>query len=92
MSDRQKPKAPSLISGSDAAPVIYLDGAIAWGEIGGVIQVETAMNHLLPNDQDGVKTKVVVTAHLRCSLGAARNLRDALDKAIAMAIPPDKRN
>ncbi|WP_315792260.1 MULTISPECIES: hypothetical protein [unclassified Bradyrhizobium] len=67
----------------EQAPFIYFDGATCFGQNGGAIQIELAANVLMPDDE-GVKILITQTAHLRCSPGAAANLRDALDKAIAM--------
>jgi hypothetical protein len=77
---KPKPKL-SLVAGSDAAPVIFLDGVVAWGLNNGVVQIEVAANHLVPSE-NGLKTKVVVTGHLRCSLAAAAELRDMIDAAL----------
>lgn len=83
-----KAAAPAVY-GSDAAPVVYFDGVVAWGLLNGVMQVELAANHLLPTSLTGdaeVKTRAVMSAHLRCNLVAAQQLRDMLDAAIRQAM------
>jgi len=99
MSVHPKPlsaKPAVAASGSDTAPIVYYDGVLAWGLLNGVVQVELAANHLMPvslGENADVKTRTVVTAHLRCNLVAAQNLRDVLDAAIRRAMtPPDKAN
>ena len=88
----KKSVPPSGIFGSDAAPIIYFDGVLAWGYRDGVVQLELAANHLVPmaTGSPEVKTKVVVTAHLRCSVGAATQLMDAIEKLTTT--PPPLQN
>jgi hypothetical protein len=75
-----KADSPPSVFGSDAAPIIYFDGVIAWGHRDGIVQLELGANHLVPVAGGGtVKTKVVVTAHLRCSAGTLHALREILE-------------
>lgn len=83
------PQAPAVY-GSDSAPIIYFDGFVALGNRDGVMQIELAANHLVPvslEAGDKVRTKVVITAHLRCSMGAGMALMEALEKFITTAPP-----
>ena len=75
---------------SDAAPIIYFDGILAWGTHNGMLQIEWQQNTLVPSDLDEgpVKTRIVVTGHLRFSSMAARQLADMLDEALGVAGPP----
>lgn len=68
---------------SERAPFIYFDGAATFGTNSGAIQIELAANTLVPEGK-GVRIDVLVTAHLRCSPGAAMGLRDAIEKSLAM--------
>jgi hypothetical protein len=68
---------------SELAPFIYCDGVVTYGIAQGIIQLELAANTLVP-DGKGVRTDVLITAHLRCSAAAAIALRDSIDKALAM--------
>ena len=79
-----KPPGIKIAPGSsELAPFIYFDGPATYGINGGVIQIELAANTVMP-EGTGTRTNVVITAHLRCSPGAARGLRDAIDRALAM--------
>jgi hypothetical protein len=68
---------------SELAPFIYCDGVVTYGFNNGMVQLELAANSLVPEGR-GVRTAVLVTAHLRCSPGAANQIRNAIEKAIAM--------
>jgi hypothetical protein len=95
MSNRVKPTKtiPTVtpaVFGSDAAPVIYFDGVIAHGIRDGVIQLELAMNQIVPVSLEGsgkTKVKVVVVAHLRCTASTALDLAETIEK-ITTAAPP----
>ena len=95
MSVQQKQLKPSpVIHGSDAAPIVYFDGILAWGTHNGMLQIEVAANTLVPSDLEAgpVKTRIVVTGHLRFSAVAARQLADMLDEALGVAGAPDKKD
>lgn len=81
--------AQPSVFGSDAAPVIYFDGVIAFGICNGVIQLELAANHLVPVSLDGTKIKVkhVIAVHLRCSPDTANNLMEVIEKVITKPPP-----
>lgn len=83
-----KNKTPPAVTGSDSAPVIYSDGAVASSMINGVVQIELAANCLIPTELDSNKPprlRTMITAHLRCSAAAAMQIRDAIDKALKIA-------
>ena len=85
MAVHQKQK-PSALYGSDIAPTIYFDGVAAIGVVNGVIQLELAVNHLVPDAEGGdVRIKVACAAHLRAGVSAIRQLLDMVDKAIGLA-------
>jgi hypothetical protein len=77
-------KAAPVVAGSDMAPVIYFDGAVACGTVHNVLQFELARSDLIPLSDGSLKTKPVMVAHLRCSPGAAIQLRDMIDRSLAM--------
>jgi hypothetical protein len=88
-------KKPLSVYGSDAAPVVFFDGAFAWGVNNGVVQIEVATNQMVPAEAGPdakIKIKTVVAAHLRCSLSAAQDLRNALDAALKSVFPDKKPN
>lgn len=87
------PKSGQTISGSDTAPIVYFDGVIACGLHNGIVQLELAANELIPIDgKDSVRTKVVVTAHIRCSPAAAMQLNHMIEQALSFARPVTKDN
>lgn len=77
------------VFGSDAAPVIYFDGIVAFGIRNGVMQLELAVAELVPVTLDGTKVKVktVITAHLRCAPDVATNLMEVIEKMITKPPP-----
>jgi hypothetical protein len=81
--------APAKFTVTDTgmAPYIYFEGAPNFGFTSGVINVTLAANrHLL---MDGAPVRAVVaTAHLRCNVPAAVELRNALDAALLLAAQP----
>jgi hypothetical protein len=73
-----------IVPGSaERAPFIYCDGVVTYGISNGVVQLELAANVIVPEGR-GVRTDVLITAHLRCSPASANGLRDAIEKALAM--------
>jgi hypothetical protein len=68
-----------------SAPVIYTDGCASFGVMngGGIIQLELAADVSIPHST-GVKHQTLIVCHLRCSTAAARLIRDAIDRALAM--------
>jgi hypothetical protein len=84
----EKPAVPPVSRitplGTENAPFIYFDGSTAFGTNFGAVQIELAANVLTPDGKGGVKTEVVMTAHLRCSPNAAADLRQAIDKMLLL--------
>ena len=83
------PDAPAKLTVTDTgmAPYIYFEGAPNFGFTNGIINITLAANrHLL---KDGAPVRdVVATAHLRCNVPAALELRNALDAALLLAAQP----
>ena len=71
------------LGSSERAPFIYCDGVALYGINGGIIQLELAANTIMAEGA-GTRTDVLITAHLRCSPGAAIMIRDSIDKALAL--------
>lgn len=84
---KSAPSAPPLLKNAALAPMIYFDNVPVFGALGGNVEVELAARLLMPKSDGSVSADMNCTAHLRCPLVAAIALRDALDKAIAMAAP-----
>src|SRR5450631_3720383 len=84
MTDEPSPKRPGIKiapGSSEAAPFIYCDGVATFGAMNGIIQLELASNTIVPEDA-GIKTVVLITAHLRCSASAAARIRDTITRAL----------
>lgn len=82
--DAPAPKPISKVVDTPHAPIIHFDGAPNCGVRDGIINVTLAVQCLTPN-AGAIDVNVVVAAYLRCSIIAARDLRDALDKALLIA-------
>ena len=78
------PAAGYTVLGTVHAPFIYFDAAAAFGQNSGSIQLELFANALIPDGIGGIETRVVTTAHIRCSANAAMSLRQAIDGVLAM--------
>ena len=73
--------------GAEDAPFVYFDAVLAFGMYGGIVQIELAAKVLDVNGKGDLKNEVVVTARMRCSPAAARNLQHELGNALLIAIP-----
>jgi len=80
--DKPTKAVTATVSGSDTSPVIYFDGVAAIGMIGGVVQIELAMNQLVPLSDGMVKTRVVSAGHLRLTSGAALALVETIERIL----------
>jgi hypothetical protein len=71
---------------SSVVPFVYFDAAICCGANYGVIQLELAAKTIVPDSsrEAGARNEVVVTAHVRCSLAAAANLKETIERAIEL--------
>jgi len=74
-------------------PFVYFDGVVSHGANHGVIQLELAAKIVVPDptEKTGARTRVVVTAHVRCSPDAAADLKRAIDSALSLAKRPSAR-
>jgi hypothetical protein len=68
---------------SRAAPFVYADGLSTFGVQNGVLHLELAANTIVP-DGAGTKEELLIVGHLRCAPEAARAIRDAIDKMLAL--------
>jgi hypothetical protein len=78
----------SLAPDSTNAPFIYFDMAPSYGVTSGILGVTLEAVRTMRVENNIVNDRVV-TAHLRMSLEAAKQLRAALDGAILIASPPE---
>jgi hypothetical protein len=71
---------------TETAPLIFFDGAIAWGTYAGVVQIEFGARALCATTDGDLGAPAEVAVHvfgrLRCSPAAARQLRDVIDKSL----------
>jgi len=72
-----------IVKDSVHAPIIYFDGAPNFGNASGIVNVTLAAARHLPNG-DQIDTDVIAVAFLRCSIQAALDLRNALDRALLL--------
>jgi hypothetical protein len=80
-----KPQVVPTAHGSDTAPVIYFDGAAAYGIAGSSGRIELAAACHVPvtdNGKPGVRQRMLVTCHLRGSLEAFAQLADSIEKML----------
>jgi hypothetical protein len=86
MPESPVPTGPPRLTVTDTgiAPYIYFEGAPNFGFSNGIVTVILAANRHLLRDGAPV-TSVVATAHLRCNVPAAVELRIALDGALLLA-------
>lgn len=82
-----KVQAPPVVD-EGPAPFTYFDEAPNFGNNGQIINVTLAAYRNILQQDGTIKTDLLVTSHLRCSLMAATALRDALNQAIQMSKPP----
>ena len=71
-----------------AVPLIYFDLIAGFGGFNGIVNVTLAFARHRPDGKGQFVSVPVVAADLRCSLAVAKNLREALDKAILVAETP----
>ncbi len=75
---------------SAMAPFIYFEEVPTFGHMSGIIRITLDAIRIYPGEAPNtVKTDRVLVAHLRTNLIGAKMLRDALDKALLMANPPE---
>ncbi|MEZ5844027.1 MAG: hypothetical protein R3D27_09855 [Hyphomicrobiaceae bacterium] len=68
------------------APFLYFDAAPNAGTYQGIICITLAAARRLAKGPN-VEVDVVAVGHLRCSMRAARELRQAIDQALLLAAP-----
>lgn len=87
----KKPEGPEVsptFRENTSAPFVYFDIAPVFGIFTGAVQIELISRTLVPTVGGGAKSEFQVTGRLRCSAQAARNLRDALNRALSMLEAP----
>ena len=76
------------VTNNATAPFIYFDHAPIYGVHHGTLEVELVARTIVPTVETGTRNEFVYTAHLRCGPDAARELINALAKALAALSRP----
>ena len=79
----QRP-VPHVVDGGGHAPIVFFDEAPTFGNNGHVVNVLLCAYRNMPDANQVIETDLLVTAHLRCSIGAAVALRNALNDALLL--------
>jgi hypothetical protein len=67
------------------APIIYFDATATFATAHGIVGVSLAAHTSLPTGGNMPVSQPVLVAHLRCSLAAATDLRDTLNRVLLLA-------
>ena len=79
------------IEGTMEAPIIFFEVCPTFGNNGGLINLMLAARLIDSAPHGKVASRVKAVAHLRMTAAAAVNLRDTLDRALAMGAKPESR-
>ena len=79
------PAATPLLKNAANAPVIFFDGVPVCGMINGIVELELAVRLLMPRSDGSVYVDMSCVAHLRCNANSAMQLREVIDKALALS-------
>ena len=66
---------------------IYFDGVTNQGFNNGIANIVLVANRFRPDGGDGITRQVIVTADLRCTIGALIALKAACEAALLLAVP-----
>ncbi len=72
-----------VVTDAPHAPVIYFEGVPNGGDSNGIVNLTLAVGRQLANGQT-IKKDAIAIAHLRCTVRAAKELRDAIDKVLLL--------
>ena len=96
MDARVPPAGKVIIGGADVSlsqipmPIVYFDRAPSVDHTNGVIGITLTTMGYLPNGTESVVPIANVAAHLKCSIQAAVELRNAINSALLLAQPAIK--
>jgi hypothetical protein len=77
------------IEGTMDAPIIFFEVCPTFGNNGGLVNLMLATGLIEAAPHGKVASRVKAVAHLRMTVAAAVNLRDTLDRALALGAKPD---
>jgi hypothetical protein len=95
MADKPDPSAAQhaskeiTVKDGARAPIIYFDICPTFGLNNGVVSLMLAVGLVLPTAGGGTLTRPSAAAHLRCSVAAAMQLRDTIDKVLLLTAPAE---
>jgi hypothetical protein len=72
------------------AAFVYFDHVPVYGIHHGIVQVELVSRTIVPAAQTTTRSELVCSGHLRCGPDAARELINALGKALAALSGPNE--
>ncbi len=87
--DETAPQAFPVITGGDAAPMIFADGVLALGLWAGVAEIEFSARALTPLPTGITNADARVVVRLRLSATGFAGLKDAIQKIELMLAPSD---
>jgi hypothetical protein len=67
------------------APIIFFERAPMSGYADGIVSITLGASYPQIRPSGEVRREAVIAAHLKCSIQAAVNLRDAIDNALSRA-------
>ena len=90
MADHSKQQHLAVPRDKLNAPIIFFERAPLSGYADGIISI--TLSNFCPESQPSgeLRREAVTAAHLKCSIQAAINLREALNNALSRAIPEDR--
>jgi hypothetical protein len=88
MTDTPAPEERTIVPiGAPEVPILYFDDCTNFGCNHGIVNATLVTAVYTPQANGQVGIKFVVQAHLRMSVPAAIGLREALNKALMLAMP-----
>ena len=71
-----------LLKNAGTAPVVYFDGVPVFGTFNGMVELELVMRMMSPKPDGSVQVDMNCVAHLRCTVLAAEQLMDVLERVL----------
>lgn len=73
-----------------APPLLFVDDVGTLGHYNGIVHLSLDQLRFEPTPEGHLRAERMAVAHLRMNVVAAQGLRNALDKALLMAVPVSK--
>lgn len=81
--DKATNRFPPIV-GQAAAPIIFMDGFLGFGAVGGTVQVEIGSSVLIVKPDDSTELQIACVAHLRMTPRVALNMVKVLNDALTL--------